>query len=183
MQNFDWTLLLLTAVAAGIGIMNLYSASGSLVTDGQTPYYMKQLYWFCIGVVILALAVVLDYHILETAAYPLYVFSLFLLLMVIVFGQEISGSRRWLRIMSFSIQPSEIVKLTLIFALARYFQDHDLLEGYTLRIDSLIQRACWDVRLKASIPIDSTGITPERDSTVEGGSNERCSSERDSIVD
>lgn len=133
LQNFDWTLLLLCTAVASIGIINLYSASRSLVTEGQTPFYLKQLCWFCIGLVIMTLVVLVDYHILETVAYPLYFFSLFLLLMAIVFGEEISGSRRWLRIMSFSLQPSELVKLTLIFALARYFQHHNMLEGYTLR--------------------------------------------------
>ncbi len=133
LQNFDWTLLLLCTVVAGIGILNLYSASRSLIIADQTPYYLKQLYWFIIGLAILVIMVAVNYHILDTAAYTLYGFSIILLLMVIFFGQEISGSRRWLRIISFSIQPSEIIKLTLIFALARYFHYHDQIEGYTLR--------------------------------------------------
>ncbi|MBW2148490.1 MAG: rod shape-determining protein RodA [Deltaproteobacteria bacterium] len=133
LQNIDWTLLLLCTAVAAIGIMNLYSASRSLLNADQTPYYLKQLYWFIIGLVILTLIAAVDYHILDTVAYPLYGFSIILLLLVISFGQEISGSRRWLRIMGFSIQPSEIIKLTIIFALARYFQYHDQIEPYTLR--------------------------------------------------
>ena len=71
------------------------------------------------------MVVVFDYHLLLSLAYPLYGVSVALLLGVLLFGRSISGSQRWITIASFSFQPSELIKIALILALAKYFSQNE----------------------------------------------------------
>jgi rod shape determining protein RodA len=131
-QNFDWLLLGLVLLLTTIGVVNLYSAtiqSGG----GGTPVYLKQVYWAAFGFCLLLVLVFFDYHLLLPVAYPLYLGSIALLVGVLLFGRMISGSQRWLTIGSFSFQPSELVKIALILALARYFFMNELNRRYGFR--------------------------------------------------
>jgi len=120
-QNFDWLLLALILVIAGIGIVNLYSAGYNRTPEGVTPVYIKEIYWLLVGLTILLLTLTIDYRHLERLAYPLYILSIILLLAVMVGGKTVSGSKRWLGTGLFTFQPSELVKIALILVLARYF--------------------------------------------------------------
>ena len=120
-QNFDWLLLALILLIAGIGIVNLYSAGYNHTPEGVTAVYIKQSYWFLVGLSILFLTLTIDYRHLERLAYPLFILSILLLLGVMVAGKTVSGSKRWLGAGFFSFQPSELVKIALILVLARHF--------------------------------------------------------------
>jgi rod shape determining protein RodA len=120
-QNFDWLLLALILVIAGIGIVNLYSAGFNRTPAGITPVYIKQCYWLLVGLWVMFLTLTIDYRHLERLAYPLYIISIILLLAVMVAGKTVSGSKRWLGTGFFAFQPSELVKIALILVLARYF--------------------------------------------------------------
>jgi rod shape determining protein RodA len=120
-QNFDWLLLALILLIAGIGIVNLYSAGFNRTPEGVTPVYLKQIYWLLVGLWILFLTLVIDYHHLEKLAYPLYILSIALLIAVMFAGKTVSGSKRWLVLGPISFQPSELVKIALILVLARHF--------------------------------------------------------------
>jgi len=74
-----------------------------------------------------------DYHGLERLAYPSYFFSLGLLLLVALIGDVRSGSQRWLGFGGFSFQPSELVKITLILSLAKFFNDRSHINEFGLR--------------------------------------------------
>jgi len=118
-QNFDWLFLALILVIVGLGLVNLYSAGFNRTPEGATPLYLKQIYWFLVGLVVLVLTLVYDYRHLERLAYPLYLLSLFLLVGVILFGKTVSGSKRWLVLGPLSFQPTELLKISLILVLAR----------------------------------------------------------------
>ena len=120
-QNFDWLLLALILLIAGIGIVNLYSAGYNRTPENVTPVFIKQSYWLVVGLWVMFLALTVDYRHLERLAFPLYVISIILLLAVMVAGKTVSGSKRWLGVGFFSIQPSELVKIAIILVLARYF--------------------------------------------------------------
>ena len=62
--NFDWVLLLTVATLAGVGILNLYSATASW-QDVVTPLYMKQLLWLGGGLLLAILICCFDYRHLE----------------------------------------------------------------------------------------------------------------------
>uniref|UniRef100_A0A7C3Z349 Peptidoglycan glycosyltransferase RodA n=1 Tax=Desulfobacca acetoxidans TaxID=60893 RepID=A0A7C3Z349_9BACT len=120
-QNFDWLLLALILVIAGIGIVNLYSAGYNRTPDGVTAVYIKQSYWLLVGLWVMFLTLTVDYRHLERLAYPLYTIGIILLLAVMVAGKTVSGSKRWLGAGFFTFQPSELVKIALILVLARHF--------------------------------------------------------------
>jgi rod shape determining protein RodA len=66
-------------------------------------------------------------------AYIVYTVALVLLLMVMVYGIITSGAQRWVRVGSLSFQPSEFVKISLILALAKFFQRPPHPKGYSLK--------------------------------------------------
>jgi len=133
-QNFDWVLLLLLAVIASTSLINLYSATHGLDGSGIPHVFSRQLYWFLIGFGVLLVMTLFDYHRLEQLAYPAYLFSLGLLVLVLVLGGVTSGSQRWLSFGGVSFQPSEVAKFAVIAALARFFSEHEeRREAYRLR--------------------------------------------------
>jgi rod shape determining protein RodA len=121
LQNFDWPLLALILLIAGIGIVNLYSAGYNHTPDRVTPVYVKQGYWLMVGLSVMLVTLTIDYRYLERLAYPLYILSIILLIAVMVGGKTVSGSKRWLGVGPIAFQPSELVKIALILVLARYF--------------------------------------------------------------
>jgi rod shape determining protein RodA len=131
--NFDWTLFLLVLLLSGIGLLNIYSAGFSLRDFNQAPFYIKQFQWILIGVAGMSGAFFVDYRFIARHAYLIYGVSLVLLLIVFTAGYATRGSQRWIAMGGFTFQPSELVKLTLILALAKYFDRHRLSKDYRLR--------------------------------------------------
>ena len=131
-QNFDWLLLLLTFVIMTLGLATLYSA---LFSGGEvnTIVMERQLYWLGTGAVVMILAFSVDYQWFERFAYPAYVIGLLLLLAVLIFGKTVSGSKRWLDLGLVVAQPSELMKILLVVALARFFARQEKKGGYRLR--------------------------------------------------
>ena len=124
--HFDWSLVLITSIVVLLGVINLYSASYASRELHSTPIYMKQIYWIFIGIFIMLICFSLDYKLFERFSYPLFIFSVALLIVVFLFGKNISGSKRWINFGFISIQPSEFLKITLILALSKYFMKDDL---------------------------------------------------------
>ena len=97
------------------------------------PWTIRQLSWAALGLLGMVVTFAVDYRRLERWAYPLYGFSLVLLLLVPVLGSFGGGARRWINLGLFSLQPSELVKVTLLLVLARYFHRYAPPQGYRLR--------------------------------------------------
>jgi rod shape determining protein RodA len=132
-QNFDWYLILFALILIAIGVLNIYSATYQTDEGLRTPIYVKQIYWAAVGLFFLMGVVVFDYHLLLSLAYPFYGVSMALLIGVLLFGRSISGSQRWITLASFSFQPSELVKIALILALAKYFSQNEKPVKYGLK--------------------------------------------------
>jgi rod shape determining protein RodA len=135
-QHFDWVLLGLTLVLAGIGILTLYSAVNASAVLGRPtgpPVYLKQLYSFGVATIAMVVTFLFNYKLLHRWGGVIYGFSIVLLLAVLLAGKEVSGSQRWLMLGPLSFQPSEIAKITVAIVLARYFSDHMSQEGFGLR--------------------------------------------------
>ncbi len=130
--NFDWTLFTLVLIISGIGLLNIYSAGFTLSDLNQTPLYIKQIQWILIGLVGMALAFFIDYRFLCRHAYIVYGLSIVLLLIVFTAGYATRGSQRWIALGNFTFQPSEMVKLTIILALTKYFDGHQVGRSYHL---------------------------------------------------
>lgn len=112
-SEIDWRLALLLTVIAGIGAMILYSAAG----NSWGPWADKHLIRYGLCLVLMLGLSLISLRYWFTFAYPTYALALLLLLMVPVLGHSSLGAKRWI----FGIQPSEIMKVGLVLALARYY--------------------------------------------------------------
>lgn len=130
--HFDWVLLALTLILAAIGILTIYSAVNAGGPTFQRNLYLKQLIWFGIGLVLMAVSFIFSYKRFDQYALIIYCGCLALLASVLVFGKYVGGSRRWLAIGPMSLQPSEIMKIALVIMLAHYFSRHLKKDGFTL---------------------------------------------------
>ena len=130
--NFDWTLFILLILIAGIGVVNIYSASASYKLL-QTPYYLRQIYWILSGFVLVVLVCSIDYHILEDLSVWLYGLIVVLLVLVMLVGKTSMGATRWLHLGFISVQPSEPMKIVIILAFARFFSRYHVVDGLGLR--------------------------------------------------
>jgi rod shape determining protein RodA len=131
-QYFDWTLFALVMSICAIGIVNIYSTGYSLM-DNQSPLYLKQLQWIMFGMFLMIVTFLIDYRVINRAAYIIYAVSVLSLIFVAVFGHTANGAQRWISLGVFLFQPSELMKVTIIITLARYFDDHKSNEPYLLR--------------------------------------------------
>jgi cell division protein FtsW len=122
--QIDKWLFSATVGLALFGVVMVYSASAVIAQQenhSQFHYVAKQTVWTLIGFAVMFAAMRFDYERLNRRWIVYGLLIVTVLLLVAVFGfRPINGARRWIRISSFSIQPSEIAKLTLLIFLARF---------------------------------------------------------------
>lgn len=119
----DGLLVVLAGVLLVTGLLMIYSASATMAQTrhGDGAYFVKrQAVWALLGLVALALGAGLDYHRWRRWVVPLTLGALVLLFAVLVAGWAANGSRRWLRVGPFSMQPSEPARLVFVVYLAHY---------------------------------------------------------------
>jgi rod shape determining protein RodA len=116
LYEINWGLVLLITIIASVGFAMLYSVAGA----SFSPWAGKQMVYFAAGLALLIAAAVTDIRFWMSIAYPAYAVSLILLVAVIVVGHSALGAQRWLSIGPIEIQPSELMKIALILALARF---------------------------------------------------------------
>jgi len=130
--EFNWGFLLLIFAIASIGIAMLYS-----VADGNfDPWASRQTVRFAMGLGLLFVVAFIDVRIWMNLAYPAFGLTLIMLIAVEFFGVSGMGAQRWINLGFLQFQPSELVKITLILALARYF--HGLTLDQVSRIRFLV---------------------------------------------
>lgn len=120
--QISWPLVLLLAAIAGIGFALLYSAAGG----SFQPWAEKQMLRFALGLTGLILVALVDLRIWLRLAYGIYAVALVLLVAVEVRGEIGMGAQRWIDVGLLQLQPSEVMKIALVLALARYFHGLDL---------------------------------------------------------
>ncbi len=120
-QHFDWGLLLLTIMLCSLGLTVLSSAVSGSNSSFQKIFFLKQWIWYGAGGLVMSLFFLVDYKYMDRWAYVIYGGSVLLLLAVLFLGKTAGGSRRWLAMGPFTLQPSEVVKIAVIIVLARCF--------------------------------------------------------------
>lgn len=127
--DINWGFVLLICATASVGFVMLYSAA-----DGNIdPWASRQMIRFALGLVVMFVVAMIDIRIWLTLAYPLYIVALLMLGAVEVMGVVGMGARRWVEIGPIQIQPSEIMKITLVMAIARYFHGLPLEDIHRIR--------------------------------------------------
>lgn len=104
-------------IMCGCSIAILYSTA----LGNFEPWALKQLITLLIFIPIVIITALVDFKIVLKCSYWLYGVSLLMLLLAAAFGHKAMGAQRWLRIGAVNFQPSELMKLGLILALARYY--------------------------------------------------------------
>lgn len=134
-SNIDRTFLILLGGIVVFGVVMLTSASFPLgLSRFSNGYYYvthQIIFGLLPGLVGFALAYKIPYSLYRTYAGVMLVVSLALLMLVFIpgIGAEFGGSRSWILIGQFSLQPSEVVKLTFLFYLAAWLEkrtEHEL---------------------------------------------------------
>ena len=115
--QISWTYVLLICALAGIGYVALYSAAGG----SPEPYASKQAIRFAFGLVMMLCVALVDIRFLARLAWPFYAVSLALLALVLRMGHMGKGAQRWIELGGTQLQPSELMKIALVVALAAWF--------------------------------------------------------------
>ncbi len=150
LARVDWTLCLVLTAIAGVGTLTLYSIAGGT----WSPWAARHigLYGVCF-VLMIALATV-DLQVWFDLAYPIYGLCLLMLLAVPVIGHETMGARRWLGFGPIQLQPSEMIKVGLVLALARFYHG----------LDAHRARLSWRLLIPAAmiaVPADLVAHQPD----------------------
>ncbi|MDH5477986.1 MAG: FtsW/RodA/SpoVE family cell cycle protein, partial [Nitrospinota bacterium] len=120
---FDFPLLGMILALCAVGVVAIYSANLQSESAFMKGLYLRQTYFIAFSLVLMMAVLAVDYRTLERFAYPLYFAGLAALTATLVIGKIGGGSRRWLELVGYNIQPSEIMKIILIIILARVFGD------------------------------------------------------------
>ncbi|MDA9558946.1 rod shape-determining protein RodA [Alphaproteobacteria bacterium] len=117
--NINWLIISILLILFIVGCTVIYSASGG----SFYPLVEKHIYKFIFSLIILFFICCINYEFFKSCSYYFYLLSIFLLLFLVFFGTENSGSQRWINLGFFSLQPSEFAKITLILAISKYYSD------------------------------------------------------------
>ncbi len=121
--KIDWITVWLYIILVLMGWVSVYSSvydeTHSSILD-ISQRYGKQMIWIIAGGVIAFIIMLTDAKVFNAFAYIIYGVSLVILLAVLSFGTEISGSKSWFQVGGVAIQPAEFAKFATCLALARY---------------------------------------------------------------
>ncbi len=126
MRRFDWISFAIVISLVIIGLMMIYAAGYQ--PDSDVPFFStqagKQSIFVIITFIILTGTQLIDWKFWSGIAYPFYAFTILLLLIVLVLGSTINGSKSWLELGWFNVQPAELAKIGTVMALASFLSHH-----------------------------------------------------------
>jgi rod shape determining protein RodA len=120
--KLNWGVITILCALAFVGVLMHFSVSSGAWTDMPLTHGIR---FAVIMVIVIISALVLDTRFWLAIAYPLYAGALLLLVAVELFGETRMGATRWLSIGPVSLQPSELMKIGIVLALARYYHGLD----------------------------------------------------------
>jgi len=126
-KNVDWMVVLIYIACLIIGWLNIYAAVYN--PEAHTNMFDlsnnagKQLMWIGTAALLIICILVIDYKFYETFAFVIYAVVIFLLVVVLFAGSNINGSRSWIKLGGFSLQPAEFSKLAVSLAISKYLSD------------------------------------------------------------
>ncbi|MEL7346459.1 MAG: rod shape-determining protein RodA [Pseudomonadota bacterium] len=115
--RLDWGMVLVVTAIAAVGFLMLYSVAGGS-TD---PWASRQMTRFSVGLVIMLGIALVDIRVWKWASPFAYCAALALLVAVEFVGVTGMGATRWIQVGPLQLQPSELMKIGLVMALARYY--------------------------------------------------------------
>jgi len=118
-------IILILSTLLGIGVVMVYSSSSIYAWNNMkdSAYFLKRhIAYLFFGFILMLVTMAIDQDKLKKIAKPLFLISLFFLVLSLVPGlsREVSGAKRWIKIGAFGFQPSEMIKITFIMYLADF---------------------------------------------------------------
>lgn len=113
----NWLYVLLLCSLAAVGYTALYSAAGG----SAEPYASRHVLRFAAGLVLMIAIAMVDIRFIARLAWPSYLVALVLLVLVMRYGHVGKGAQRWIEFGGLQLQPSELMKIALVLALASWF--------------------------------------------------------------
>jgi len=132
LKKYDFSFFGISTVIFFMGVVNLYSATHGSTSEIMANLYLSQIFYYLFALFVGVCVSFIRPKTFYRYSYLFYFFNIFLLILVFFMGHKGMGAQRWLVLGSFRIQPSEIMKVSVILALARWFakncadQDMDL---------------------------------------------------------
>ena len=115
--RINWLFVLLLCALAAVGYIALFSAAGG----AAEPYAGRHAIRFCIGLVVMLGVSLIDIRLIQRLSWVAYAAGVGLLIAVMRMGHVGKGAQRWIEIGGLQIQPSELMKIALVLALASWF--------------------------------------------------------------
>ncbi|MBL8951547.1 MAG: rod shape-determining protein RodA [Myxococcaceae bacterium] len=112
-----WGVLIASLAVSLIGLYNLMSAARSMWTS--------QAIYLGVGIAVLVAVTLVDLRFIQSAAVPIYLLNIGLLLLLKLVGTRAKGAESWLVLGPFRVQPAEFMKIGMVLMMAKYFHDDD----------------------------------------------------------
>jgi rod shape determining protein RodA len=119
--RLDWVLMVAVLALVTLGTLLVWSATShrvDLTAGDSTAYLRKQLVNVVIGLVLMVIVLATDHRWVRIVAPLVYLGSIAGLVLVLMMGSTVNGSRSWLQLGGMSIQPSEFAKLAVVIGMA-----------------------------------------------------------------
>lgn len=134
-SKIDWLVIFIYLIMVFSGWLNIYAADyDPELSQGILDFSRssgKQLIWIVTSMLLIALIMLLDFRFYDSFAYIIYGILILLLIFVLIFGQEVAGSKSWFELGPIKFQPAEFTKFAAALGLAKY------LSGGTKKSNSL----------------------------------------------
>jgi len=151
-KDFDWLLFM---AAVGLSIISLVEIYSSTMAQPTENFFVRQLAWVCVGIVVLFIVAAIDYHLIAEQIPWLYLLAIGVLLYTLAMGHRVSGSKSWVRLGGLAaFQPSELIKMVVVVASARYLSE---LRSSRYMTFSQIAKAC----MICMVPVGLVALQPD----------------------
>ncbi|MBL6989300.1 MAG: rod shape-determining protein RodA [Bacteriovoracaceae bacterium] len=124
LQRYDFSFFIISILIFLVGILNLYSATHTTTVSWLQGVYKVQILFFLFSVFVAAMVSFISPKIFFKLALPAYLVNTLLLVAVLILGHKGMGAQRWLVIGPARIQPSELMKISIILMLAKWYAKH-----------------------------------------------------------
>jgi rod shape determining protein RodA len=123
LHAFDWLWFFALLALSGAGVLAIWSTTAD---TGLHSYFGKQLIYLGCALVAFFVLLYFDYHLFTDFITVIYIAGISVLGLVLVIGRSIHSNKSWIDLGMFSFQPSELVKILVIIALAKYYSELDM---------------------------------------------------------
>lgn len=123
-DKFDVWFFVPIILLLSIGLIAIYSATfNNPIAENN---FIRQLIWVGTGIIVFVVVYSIPTNTFKNIAWPAYIFTILLLIIVVVMGKRVSGAKSWLYVGSLGFQPSELAKISTILALSSFLSKKEI---------------------------------------------------------